>query len=75
MGWQPYLFLSRRAWRTGGIGTCSGSVSAMRALASVTLSSQTVGRAGNESSKPMTKRACHGLGRNFPGSGVSWSVK
>lgn len=80
-GWEGGLELAalsvseQEGQENWGRGAGCGSASGVCVLTSVTLSSPTVGRAGNESSKPMTKRACHWLGRNFLGFGISWSVR
>lgn len=80
-GWEGGLELAalsvseQEGQENWGRGAGCGSASGVCVLTSVTLSSLTVGRAENESSKPMTKRACHWLGRNFLGFGISWSVK
>lgn len=76
-GWEGGLELAalsvseQEGQENWGRGAGCGSASGVCALTSVTLCSPTVGRAGNESSKPMTKRAFHWLGRNFLGSGIS----
>lgn len=76
-GWEGGLELAalsvseQEGQENWGRGAGCGSASGVCALTSVILCSPTVGRAGNESSKPMTKRASHWLGRNFLGSGIS----